>query len=96
VFETAVAIHPDAWDKPNASGCEFVLRVDGRVGLVMALNPACMPTDRHWFQIKIDLPANPTTHHEIILESRTYGRTRNFAWALWREPTFHWDEPIPA
>jgi glycosyltransferase involved in cell wall biosynthesis len=89
-FTTAVAIHQDAWDKPNAGGCEFLLKVDGRIGLVISLDPSCRVSDRHWHEIKIDVPAS-STGHQLTLETRPFARAPICAWALWREPVFTWE-----
>ena len=87
-FTTAVAVHPDAWDKPNAGGCEFHLRVDGRLVWVIALDPAHRPDDRHWHELSLDLPENDDGPHQVTLETRSVGDSNECRWALWREPIF--------
>lgn len=87
---TAAAIHPDAWEKPEAGGCEFHLRVDGRLALVLALDPAHLPGDRHWHDLKLEIPENASGHHQITLETRAIGGSEAYRWALWRSPHFKW------
>lgn len=91
---TAVAIHPDAWDKPGAGGCEFHVRVDGRLAFVVAIDPANVPEDRNWHEIHLPIPHNSSRmSHQIMLETRSIGTNSDFRWALWREPRFLW-KPI--
>ena len=87
-LSTAVAIHPDAWDKPNAGGCEFHLRVDGRLVFVVALDPAHLPEDRHWHELSLDIPESGDGCHQVTFETRGIGGSSEFRWALWREPKF--------
>ena len=87
LLSTAVAIHPDAWTKPEAGGCEFHLRADGRLAYVLAIDPARLPTDRHWHEIKFEVPENPAGVHDLTLETKSIG-PKTFRWALWRNPTF--------
>jgi glycosyltransferase involved in cell wall biosynthesis len=86
-FTTAVAIHPEAWDKPDAGGCEFHLRIDDRLVFVVALDPAHLLADRHWHEIRLDIPGNSTNAHHITLATRSVGPIA-YRWALWRSPTF--------
>lgn len=90
-FLTAVAIHPDAWDRPNGGGCEFHLKVDGRLVFVVALDPAHLPGDRHWHELNLDLPESPQGPHQITLETRGMGGSTECRWALWRAPRFTWN-----
>lgn len=87
-FSTAIAIHPDAWEKPGAGGCEFHVRMDGRAVFVMAIDPVRLASDRHWHEIKIEVPENPAGHHDITLETKSIG-ANSFRWALWRAPKFN-------
>lgn len=87
-FATAVAIHPDVWDQPTGGGCEFHVRVDGRVALVVDLDPAHRPSERHWHHLELEIPETTDGNHEVVLETRSVGHSRAYRWALWREPTF--------
>lgn len=89
-FLTAVAIHPDAWDKLDAGGCEFHLRIDGRLVFVLALDPTHLAGDRHWHVIQLEVPENASGNHQITLETRAIGSPQSFRWALWRAPQFKW------
>jgi MoaA/NifB/PqqE/SkfB family radical SAM enzyme len=86
---TAATIHPEGWDKPESGGCEFCVRADDRLACVLAMDPAHHPTDRHWHEIKLDIPENPAGYHDITFETKSIGLT-TFRWALWRNPTFVW------
>lgn len=90
---TAVTIHPDAWEKPEAGGCEFHIRADGRLAYVLAIDPARLSTDRHWHEIKIEIPETPNGFHELALETKSIG-PNTFRWALWRTPRFVSFTPI--
>jgi len=89
-LSTAIAIHPEAWNKPHAGGCEFYIRVDGRLALVVAIDPVNAPGDRRWHPIDLDIPHNPSGNHQITFETRSIGNSVDFRWALWREPRFTW------
>ena len=89
-FSTAVCIHPDAWTKPNAGGCEFRVRVDGRLWATVEIDPSNRPQERKWHEINFEVPASPHEHHKITLETRFSGTSQTFAWAIWRAPCFHW------
>jgi hypothetical protein len=86
---TAVTIHPDAWEKPEAGGCEFHIRADGRLAFVLAIDPARVVTDRHWHNIAFEIPENPAGFHNIHFETKSIGPLA-FRWALWRAPRFVW------
>lgn len=90
-LRTAVAIHPDAWTKPGAGGCEFHVRADGRVAHVVALDPVRLPGDRGWHELNMTIPANPRGMHRISFETKTIGTTSEFRWAVWRAPLFVWE-----
>jgi GT2 family glycosyltransferase len=85
---TAICLHEESWGKPGAGGCEFHLRVDGRVMHVSAINPAQIPSDRRWHEIRLDVPQNDAGCHEITFETRTIGRDNAYRWSVWRAPSF--------
>jgi hypothetical protein len=87
---TAVMLHPDVWQKAESGGCEFHLRVDGRVAFVMSLDPVNLPFDRRWHEINLDIPESSRGRHQIHFETRSVGRSNDFRWALWRAPEFIW------
>ncbi len=93
---TAVILHPDVWEKPEAGGCEFHIRVDGRIAFVMALDPVNLPSDRCWHEINIHVPETAHERHQIHFETRAVGKSKDFRWALWRAPRFAWRTPAPA
>ena len=86
---TAVTIHPDAWEKPGAGGCEFHIRADGRLAYLLAIDPARVASDRHWHEIRFEIPENPAGFHNIHFETKSIGPLA-FRWALWRAPRFVW------
>jgi GT2 family glycosyltransferase len=87
---TAVAIHPEVWDKADAGGCEFHVRIDGRAAFALAIDPAHLPGDRGWHEIKLHVPESARGPHRIILETRALGGKQDYRWALWRAPRFAW------
>jgi hypothetical protein len=87
---TAVMLHPDVWDKPEAGGCEFHIRVDGRLDFVIALDPVNLPSDRRWHEINLHIPETSHDRHQIHFETRAVGKSNDFRWALWRAPRFTW------
>ena len=89
-LSTAIAIHPDAWNKPGAGGCEFRLGIDGRIACVATLDPVNLPTDRHWQEIQLDVPENPLGGHRVVFETAATGNSADFRWAVWRAPQFRW------
>src|SRR5947209_10693020 len=91
-LSTAIALHPETWDKPQAGPCEFYLRVDGRLALVMAIDPVNVPSDRCWHQIKLNIPQSPSGSHQVTFETRALGQSTDFRWALWRAPRFVWQK----
>ena len=90
LLTTAVALHPDVWDKPEAGGCEFHIRVDGRVAFVMSIDPVNLPADRRWHEITLHIPESSHERHQIHFETRSIGKSNDFRWALWRAPQFSW------
>ncbi len=93
---TAVMLHPGVWEKPEAGGCEFHIRVDGRLAFVMALDPVNLPSDRRWHEINIHIPETARNRHQIHFETRSVGKSNDFRWALWRAPRFTWQAPVTA
>jgi len=89
---TAATIHPDAWDKPEAGGCEFHIRADGRLAYLLAIDPARLASDRHWHEVRFEIPENPAGFHNIHFETKSIGPLP-FRWALWRAPRFIWTTP---
>jgi len=87
---TAIAVHPEAWNKPKAGGCEFYVRVDGRVAFVEAIDPIHIPRDRCWHEIRLCIPQSPSGQHQVTFETRALGNSVDFRWALWRKPRFTW------
>ncbi|HTL19042.1 MAG TPA: sulfotransferase [Patescibacteria group bacterium] len=82
-----VAIHPDAWAKPEAGACQFDVVVDGASSASLRVSPPQGGSERCWRECVLDLPANPTGSHEVIFQTRAIG---NFPWAVWREPHLAW------
>ncbi len=87
-FLSAVCVHPLAWDKPGAGGCEFHLRIDSRVVHVVALDPINIPADRHWHELNVAVPERAEGFHEISLEVRPVGGSTAYRWGIWRAPKF--------
>ena len=71
----------------ESGGCEFYVRVDGRVAFVLGIDPVRVPTDRRWHEITLDVPENANGRHEVSFETKPIGPI-DFRWALWREPKF--------
>jgi hypothetical protein len=90
ILVTALTIHPDAWHKPEAGGCEFHIRADGRLACVVAVDPTHTPADRRWHEIRLDVPANAAGFHDITFETRSIGPI-TCRWALWRAPRLTWE-----
>jgi len=88
-FRTAVAIQPEAWDKPTAGGCRFQVLIDRRIVLAVEIDPARVPADRCWHEIAIEVPASASGRHEIVFATAAV-RSADFGWAVWREPHFTW------
>jgi hypothetical protein len=84
----AVAVHPDAWNKPRAGGCEFIASVDNRVVSAISIDPAHAATDRCWHECSFDIPGNACGSHEFIFETRSLDDSFDSRWAVWREPRF--------
>ncbi len=94
-LSTAAMLHPDVWAKPDSGGCEFHVRIDGRLAFVMALDPVNLPSDRRWHEINLHVPESARGRHQIHLETRAVG-SNDFRWALWRAPRFTWQASAPA
>lgn len=86
-FETAVCLHPEAWDKPQAGGAEFHVCIDGRTVLICAVDPVNLPSDRRWHEVVLDVPENGKGQHVITLEVVPIG-TLHYRWGVWRAPGF--------
>jgi 2-polyprenyl-3-methyl-5-hydroxy-6-metoxy-1,4-benzoquinol methylase len=84
---TSVAIHPDAWGKPNTSACVFSVSVDDAVSAAVVLDPHRREADRRWIDLALDVPSTDRGHHRVRLETQTTGR-RDFGWALFKDVTF--------
>ncbi len=95
-FQSAVCVHPLAWDKPGAGGCEFHLRIDGRVVHVVALDPIHLPADRHWHELNVAVPERADGFHEISLEVCPIGGSAAYRWGIWRAPKFSYTAPVAA
>jgi hypothetical protein len=89
---TAAALHPDVWEKAESGGCEFCIRVDGRLAFVLGLDPVRLPSDRRWHEILLEIPESATGQHKVTLETKGMGAI-DFRWALWRDPRFKWTAP---
>jgi GT2 family glycosyltransferase len=86
---TAVALHPEAWDKRDAGSCQFSVLVDGRVSASAVLDPAHHAPDRRWVELVVDVPAAEAPHHTLVLETRAVG-VDWYCHALFRDVTFGW------
>lgn len=91
----AVSIHPHAWGKPNAGGCEFILTVDGTVRSTVSVDPVHLASDRRWHECTLDIPENPDNEHQVIFETRTWGNSFDYRWAVWRHPRLTWIDDSP-
>ena len=87
-LRTAVALHPDVWANPKSGGCEFHIRIDGRLAFVIALDPVNLAADQCWYELTLEVPATSHARHSISLETRAVGGSAEFRWALWRAPRF--------
>jgi 2-polyprenyl-3-methyl-5-hydroxy-6-metoxy-1,4-benzoquinol methylase len=85
-LRTAMAIHPDAWGRPGAGACTFVVDADGRCAATTTLDPHAKPGDRRWVEVTMDLPASPDGTHVVTLSTRA--DTPAHGWALFRDLTF--------
>ena len=86
---TAVALHPEAWDKRDAGSCQFSVLVDGRVSASAVLDPAHHAPDRRWVELVVDVPGTAAPHHTLVLETRAVGVDWS-CHALFRDVTFGW------
>lgn len=84
---TAVAIHPDAWGRPNAGACAFSIRADGAIAATVVMNPHALDADRRWVDVRLDLRESSTGTHTITLETEAVQQP-DFAWALFRDAVF--------
>jgi GT2 family glycosyltransferase len=84
----SVAVHPQVWENPEASGCVFSVNADDVVVGGVALDPLTRQGDRRWFSLTMDIPASTAGAHVLTLETRLQG-TGHFAWGLFRDVQFH-------
>lgn len=92
----AVSIHPHAWRKPNAGGCEFILTVDETVRSSVKLDPVRIESDRRWHECTLDIPENLSGTHIVVFETRPWGSCLDYRWAVWRDPRLTWLDDVPA
>lgn len=89
-ISTAVALHPDVWERPGVSTCVFTLAADEVVTAAIALDPHANPGDRRWVEISLDVPASRSGFHQLTLSTQgPHGVT--FNWALFRDVVFEPD-----
>lgn len=91
----AVGIHPHAWSKPNAGGCEFILTANETVRSSVKIDPVRVASDRRWHECTLDIPENPDGGHDIVFETRQWGSSLDFRWAVWRNPKLTWLDDAP-
>jgi SAM-dependent methyltransferase len=91
----AVNVHPHAWDKPKAGGCEFIVTVNGTTHSSVQLDPVNVPSDRRWHECTLDIPESSTGAHDVIFETRALGNSLDYRWAVWREPRLTWESAAP-
>ena len=87
-FRSAVAIQPEAWDKPKAGGCRFSLFVNGCQAYQITIDPTKNPADRCWHEFAFQV--TESAHHEIVMMTEAIGEPADFRWALWRNPLFEY------
>jgi hypothetical protein len=83
----SVGLHPDVWEKPEASGCLFTLTVDNVLVASVLLDPTSRVGDRRWVSLALDVPASTGGSHALVLETSVVG-TGYFAWGLFRDVEF--------
>jgi len=86
----AVNIHPHAWSKPNAGGCEFLVTVNQTVCSVVRVDPVNVASDRQWHECTLDIPENLSGGHTVVFETKPWGNSLDFRWAVWRDPRLTW------
>lgn len=91
----AVCIHPHAWSKPNAGGCEFICSANETVRCSLKIDPVRVASDRRWHECALDIPENPDGGHDIVFETRQWGGSLDFRWAVWRHPRLTWLPDVP-
>ena len=87
----AVAVHPEAWGKPNSGACHFLVTADGRVTWSLTLDPTRNQEERCWHEFSLEVPHSQTGVHEIVFATQAVGVGATYRWALWRAPQFTWD-----
>jgi SAM-dependent methyltransferase len=88
-FTCAISLHPEAWNKPAATGCEFFIHSDGREIFHAEIAPRRLPADRRWHEVEIEMPAARGPFHEFILRTKEMGSSPDFRRAVWCDPVFH-------
>ncbi len=83
----ALAIHPDAWTKPRACACTFLIDVDRTVAATVLLDPARREADRRWIDITLAVPASATGEHLLTMETQAVGAP-SYGWALLKDVRF--------
>jgi len=91
----AVNIHPHAWNKPNAGGCEFIVTVDDTVRSAVRVDPVHVASDRRWHECTLEIPENLSGEHVVIFETKAWGDSLDFRWAVWRDPRLTWSTNTP-
>ncbi len=91
----AVNIHPHAWNKPNAGGCEFIVTVDNTVRSAVRVDPVHVASDRQWHECTLEIPENLSGSHTVIFETKACGNSLDFRWAVWRDPRLTWSDNAP-
>jgi hypothetical protein len=88
----SIGLHPDVWDQPDGSGCQFTITVDDIVVASAVLDPTRRTADRRWVSLALDVPASTGQSHALVLETSVVG-TGYFAWGLFRDVEFRTMEP---
>ena len=84
----AIAIHPEAWDKPDSGGCRFLVTADGKLLCDLTVDPTIATEERCWHEHSVEVPVSLQANHEIVFETQTLGEGTTYRWALWRTPRF--------
>jgi|GEM_PF-1801177 len=92
----AVNIHPHAWNKPNAGGCEFIVTIDNTLLSVVRVDPVKVASDRRWHECTLEIPENLNGGHTVVFETKAWGGSLDFRWAVWRDPRLTWSPNAPA
>lgn len=92
-FSFGLALHPDVWDQPDFSGCQFFVHVDDHLLFHMVLEPHRLPEHRRWQDTTLDLPADPRPQRRLRLSTQGLCNT-NYCWALWSRPILEFPHEI--